>query len=980
MKEPLTRLTERTAALGNYNRKYLHIISSNVEKLNDTLEREGLRDRVHLWNHSMEIPGEMDTILEAASTFEEKIEFLGCYFALQFLNMNLHTVDIVKLEFTNSPRQWNIGRRLMIEAGRMFRYLTKAYMERLLNLFLEGKKAPEFVMLGVGTRADQDDIDLGIIYRVSNDSEILNKTIARLSTEMLKKATRLHFHLSEHVGQYSLAATIEDYEEILEKGMYDFVIVNEMLGAAVILGDDSLFAEFRNRVTDRFYYQPNGDNRYHEGYLRGILGEINSLLTRPKSNEIICPKDDGLRPVKSLLSALKLVYGVHKELSWNIIDELKQKKPERVNQYIALEQTLSFLELFRHVYQIMVVQDEEIALDQPGIETMVARIAEMVGFERKGVVSAKDFLLVNYFDFLDDSFEAIEILSADLRKHLHNISVFRPIFSLDSQSKVGYEGNLALDFIKQTKFFKGIIYWDDFLEELGAEENLFYDEFINSFLELPGKKQSVLAHAYISGISNDINPALKFLNVMGKRASTEQGKAVFKILSAKFINLLEKIPGPSDALARAVHVHPDLLNNFMAFLDWESVNRLARLSYNQPSLPELIQYHPQLQTLCEIHCKSSQFFKRHFLAIIYKYPVYIKNLHRNDKLKDITGSFYSDLNTPPTIRERVDLLGDYYDLEFVRVSLMAISGASCESTDLEFTEFCDNYTLLLYDLCQKEVHLSLGYSMHTRDLFAIYTTGGHAREQGFDDDYDMIVILDSDDKDQIEYCNKIVGKMNSEILKRGILPHHRFADHFNSYVISLEQLKDLLSRNEDDTFIDQAQILASRMLVGSGKLENKLQTEIIEPLIFSNGDDFIARLKREMESRHNSMNSEHCHDIKECRGGLRDIEMLLLMYETKYKVRDPLSRKFLRRLADLEPANADSFKAIENYLNFVKNLRDLYRLRTAAHNVIDPKYLVPVAESMGYGDENDAGERLFSDFKSRSRDAALIMEKLIKNI
>jgi hypothetical protein len=41
---------------------------------------------------------------------------------------------------------------------------------------------------------------------------------------------------------------------------------------------------------------------------------------------------------------------------------------------------------------------------------------------------------------------------------------------------------------------------------------------------------------------------------------------------------------------------------------------------------------------------------------------------------------------------------------------------------------------------------------------------------------------------------------------------------------------------------------------------------------------------------------------------------------------------------------------------------------------------VPVAESMGYGDENDAGERLFSDFKSRSRDAALIMEKLIKNI
>ncbi|MEE9555132.1 MAG: hypothetical protein V3W18_12615 [candidate division Zixibacteria bacterium] len=981
MKDPLTRLIEKSSALGNYNRKYIHIISSNVDKLNSSLEQNGLRDRVHLWNYSREIPGEMDTVLQTASSLEEKLDFVGCYFALQFLNMNIHTIDIVKLEFGNAPRQWNIGRRLMFEAGRMFRYLTKSYMERLLEIFLDGGKTPNFVMLGVGTRADQDDIDLGIIHRETGESEILNKAIARLSTEMLKKASRLHFHLSEHVGQYSFAATIEDYEEILEKGMYDFVIVNEMLGAAVILGDDSLFEDFKARVTDRFYYQQvKGDNRYHEAYLRGILGEVNSLLTRPKSDEVICPKDDGLRPIKSLLSALKLVNGIRRENAWNIIDDLKSKNPERERQYTDLEQTLSFLELFRHLYQIMVVQDEEISLDQSGIGLMIAGIAEMVGFEKKGVVSAKDFLLVNYFEFLDKSTAAIEILSGDLRKHLHNISVFRPIFALDSKLKVGYDGNLALDFIKQTRFFKGIIYWDDFLEELGAEEDLFYNEFVNSFLELPDKMRSVVSQAYISGTVNDINPSLKFLNVMGKKATTDKGKEVFELLSSKFIDVLEKLPGPSDALARAVHVHPDLLNNFMAKLDWESVNRLSQLSTKQPSLPELVQYHAQLQTLCEIHCNSSQFFKRHFLPILEKYPTYIKNLHRNDKLKEITNSFYSDLSTPATIGERIDLLGDYYDLEFVRVSLMAMSGAPCELTDLEFTEFCDNYTLLLYDLCQKEIHLSLGYSTHTRDLFAIYTTGGHAREQGFDDDYDMIVILDSDDREQIEYCTKIVGRMNSEILKRGILPHHRFTDHFNSYILSLGQLEDLLGKNREDTFIDQAQILASRMLVGTGKLEIKLYREIIEPLVFSKGDKFISELKNEMKSRHETMDNEHCYDIKECRGGLRDIEMLLLIYEVKYRIREPLSRKFLRKLGELESDHKQEFKAIEEHLNFMKNLRDLYRLKVAAHNVIDPKYLASVAESMGYGNEDDAGERLFKDFKSRSLNGSSIIEKLIESI
>jgi len=72
-------------------------------------------------------------------------------------------VDIVKLELSTGPVRWPTARKLMLESGRSFRSLTKSYMERLLDIFLEGEDTPEYVMLGVGTRADQDDIDVGII-------------------------------------------------------------------------------------------------------------------------------------------------------------------------------------------------------------------------------------------------------------------------------------------------------------------------------------------------------------------------------------------------------------------------------------------------------------------------------------------------------------------------------------------------------------------------------------------------------------------------------------------------------------------------------------------------------------------------------------------------------------------------------------------------------------------------------------------------
>jgi hypothetical protein len=611
---------------------------------------------------------------------------------------------------------------------------------------------------------------------------------------------------------------------------------------------------------------------------------------------------------------------------------------------------------------------------------MVARIAEMVGFEKKGVVSAKDFMLVLYYEFLEKCIQAIDVLTGDLKRHLREVSIYRPIFLGEIHRKPGYRGNLAVDFIMAASFSNGVTYWDDFLEELDSEDGHFYNEFIESFHELPEKMLKKVAGGYVSGARYDASSILRFLVTIGKQAKTDAAKSVFDLLSIKFIEELGRLPSASSSLIHMSFARAEELNNFLALLEWEPLESFMSIAQPKPALPELLPLHRQLLALINVHYQSSHFFKRHFHPILEKYPVFIKNLPNNDRLKEIADGILSDISSLPSLEERIDRLGDYYDMEFVRISLLAMGGADCDRTDAEFIEFCDDYTQTLYELCQEDVHISLGYAMHFHDRFALYAAGGLAREQGFDDDYDMIVILDSSDTDEIDYCNKIVAKMNSHILKRGILPHHRFAHHFGSYVMSLGQLDELLGSGQEDVVVDQSQILSSRMLVGSSKLEDRLLREIIVPRIFEHPGEYIARMIEEMRSRQSPEQDSLRYNIKECKGGLRDIEMLLLIFKAKYKVREPLTRKFLKRLQEIDPEHGDAFTFIEGHLNFLKRMRDIYRLKIAASDDLEPEHLQPVADSMGYGDDAEGSTRLAEDFIRRTDEAAGAIRNLAEGI
>lgn len=208
MSDPFRHLRERASLLGNHHAKYIRHIEEWKDRLVELLESTGNSDQVHLWAPAMHPLREMMAIRNLGETAGEDESLLGCYYALQLLHMNLRLTDALRFELSAARNASRVHKEFMIRSGLDFRSLTANYMHVLLDLFLPEEQRPEFAVCGVGSRSDQDDIDIGVIDDGSPRREDFNKAIGRLSKEMLRRASFLHFYLSEHFRSQHYSATV----------------------------------------------------------------------------------------------------------------------------------------------------------------------------------------------------------------------------------------------------------------------------------------------------------------------------------------------------------------------------------------------------------------------------------------------------------------------------------------------------------------------------------------------------------------------------------------------------------------------------------------------------------------------------------------------------------------------------------------------------------------------------------------------------
>ncbi|NOZ63091.1 MAG: hypothetical protein GXO74_15680 [Calditrichaeota bacterium] len=928
----------------------------------------------------------MDVILSVGRTLEEKLAFLACYYSLQMLHLNIRSIDVLRLQLAETStleQRIPIFKDFMINSGKDFRKLTAAYMQRLLGLMSKIQDLPDFVVLGVGSLAHQDDIDLGVIDDGSPKRKSLNLVMHQLSQEMFRRATELHFYLTEHVGVEFYTASIEEFNGLLDAEIQDFIIITEMLNAVPIFGSKRLFKQFLQEIIFRYYYQKRRDNRYHEAYLRGILGEIRSFLFRNINQDKLNPKDDALRMLQGLIFSGKTIFRIHRENRWEILADLKRKDQKRSAFYSDLEKALSFLEVFRHVFQLYVGLEDDIYLDDPAMQDNLQLVAQTLGYHDIGAIRAWDHLLIHYHEYAELAKRITAQLLEDVHVHIQNISSFSVIASQAKEAEPyrSYPGNLAIDFLRQSRFFKGAKYWDDVLKYIYDEDSHLLENFIRDIRSLKPHFRNVVIKKYGQAFRQALYPSISFLTLLAQRKHQLHCPEI----SGAFIeSFLEMLTTCSDRVLRLTKVfswYPKLLNDFFMILSDNQRKRFSRLIEQDLWEPHTQRNKELLVHLCEIHSNSSHYFKRFFTRIVTKHPSYIAYLKDLSALDHIAQGMLGTIDSLTTFEECKNQLNDFHDLEFLRLGLEALKGSPIEMLDSEFTLFTDNYLKLLFDISKQEVNRKIGGYFSTRDLIAICAAGGHGREQAFDDDYDLIFLLDEDDEEIRRYCNKIVSMMNCEIMRRGTMPHYRFADHFGRYITLVDDLDEFFSANHETDFIDKSQILSARMIVGTNKFQRKFIERIVRPHIFEQSDIYIKKLIQEMSSRHKDKRNTQKQNIiiKEGIGGLRDIEFLLLIYKAKYQLNEPLNMKLIQKILTIDTERKTDLLNLIQYRNFLKQVRDLYRLTVSASDILKIEYLRPIAKIMGYQQEGNSvdTEKLVADIKKTMEQVHVTIDKLI---
>jgi len=983
MLSDFNRLKTRIGKLGNHHRKYTHFIAKYKDLLSERLEESGAIDEVHFWAAAPDLAQEMDVVCEMGHDEKERLDFLGCFFAFQLLNLNTRAVDVLRLGLASETDRYEVYRDFMLLTGRDLRRLTSAYMGKLLEIFLAQEDPLDFVICGVGTRADQDDLDLGIIDSDPDRRDTLNHTIASLQREMLRRAIPLHLHLSEHVGERSFSASVDEYGALLDGAIRDFIIITELLGARPIIGNRSLFADFTSRVTDRYYYDPGQDNRYHEGYLRGMMGEINDLLLRKMPDDSVHPKRDALRIIKGLLSARKTVLGIKEVNAWRILEELMARDPEHMQIYGELEDALSFIEVFRFLYQLLEVQEEKILLQEKGSRAQLEEVAALMGYRNVGVVRSYEHLLIHYHEHVQTVRKVARILVDDLRDHLERISVFAEYLGGRDTNAEGEkkENNIAVEFVETLRFFRGTRFWDDVMSPMRKNRELVI-EFVDDFMSLRDGDRAKLVRRYAKWSDSTIKVVMQLLILLHEQRSHENARTLHRELSTA---LLDRLKTSTDVIPRVTALfdhYPKLLNDFLTGLSETDRDRFTRIFENTVWDTEVESLRKDLFHFCSLHCTSSHYFRRFLQRTVDRYPKCIRHLRKTEMLELIAKGFFARFETFPTFDRKRKELGSYYDLEFLRIGLECREGLPIEQVNAEFTEFVDNYLESLFDVCKQEVSTHTSERIRTRDLLAIYAAGGHGRKLAFDDDYDLVILLNSDDPRIRDYCGRIMTLMNSEIIKRGTMPQYRFAERFGHYVTTFSELKRLFDTPDDVAFIDMSQLLGARKIVGSKKNEAELYRQIIRPHILDNETYFTSRMADEIRSRHLAVDQGIIStlNIKETKGGLRDIELMLMILMARagfwlpvtWDLQQHLVTRFEHRTEDLEVM----FAAFRH----LKHIRDIYHLTVAAEDDILPEEMGHLAWVQGYSDgpDDDAGQQvLLDDIITRTEQVADIVRDLL---
>ena len=158
--------------------------------------------------------------------------------------------------------------------------------------------------------------------------------------------------------------------------------------------------------------------------------------------------------------------------------------------------------------------------------------------------------------------------------------------------------------------------------------------------------------------------------------------------------------------------------------------------------------------------------------------------------------------------------------------------------------------------------------------------------------------------------------------------------------------------------------------------------KILRPLIFDKKTYYIHRMITEVISRQSvitSCDDETCN-LKETKGGLRDIEAVALMLKAYFGISTPLSHRFFKKTKSKMPEISNEFDIITESLYFLRTIRNLYRITIAADDDLHSAYFSSLAD-IYFGIELKNGPELLREkIQAALRNSAIACSGIIKHL
>jgi len=882
--------------------------------------------------------------LDPSEPEEHFLERAQGFHALQLLRLHHDTLGQLREARRAGPPPAAALRDILTDIEARYEWISRTTVASLMKRFLLGAEVPSYALLNVGTSLHLDDIDIGAI--AAADSERLNRSLSRLSGEMIRRASRLHFYLAEHLGADTYYATVERYQNWIDRGVRNYVVVSELLNARFICGSRELFQRFRDDVGGRFYYRL-GREAEHYAYVRGILTEVRALFRQEEEAFSIDFKRDAIRAIRALVSVESTRYNVNAPTVWQALAALKVGAERLHDVYEGLEEVLAFFEFFRYLYQLFVVQQEHVALSDEEVLAALDPIGRLMGYEEIRHIRPGNRLLLEYNATLVRSRRLVQTLLEQERVYVRTLYVFGKIARGGRfvPSLADIRGNLGREFLEVVRSFRGTAFWQDILHLLTNIDRESLRRFADDLFELPDAR--MLVERYVRLVSDETHSLMRLLLVIGEHRDYDRISRLFWMFVETWMDRLKRKVSERERFLAVCREEPLQFLRLLQSLDQSHQEALHHTLSRPVRRQELIQVRRRLLHLIATFTRCSRFFERTLRHVVQQIPEVLDHLEDGLMLSRLARATLARALQSADPAAGLAEARAYYEIEFVRLGMEIMAGRRIPVLLREFRQMFERTVDALAFQCRRRLEGAAGGpgapppeaggDVQEGMPFAILATGGNAREEGYLADYDVI-FLAREDAASVQICHRVAMLFNAEMTRLGVLPHHLFAEHFERYAVTIPELRAFLEKRRGLDFVERSEILGSRLVHGSPGLYRRFVDEVVRGEVLRHREVYLRAMLDDEEARRRDAVPPSASGIrlKSDPGGLKEIHLALDLLRARFGVIEALPRRLFPKLVALDPGHQEEYFTLLRTLNFLLRLRVLYQLTVGHDSTIDP--------------------------------------------